>query len=305
MNPANNVNDITDDPAWIQGRDMRRAWGFFSLSCPQLLAHQKAYIRKIVETVNDLDNVLYEVCNEIPFRQEAFDWSDHIAQYVHDCEAGMPKQHPVGITAEGGDQDNANLWETCADWISPSNGRLFEYRYNPPAADGRKVVVNDTDHLWGIGCETAWIWKSFTRGLNALFMDPWQLIPGALPEYNDGQLSRHQRYYYGWDPVRRNLGYARAYALKMDLNACLPHGELCTSGYCLADPGREYLCFLPEGGQQGIDLWGQPGKYKVEWFDPATGKTYDGGVVDGDARHALGAPFAGMSVAYLKRSSSQ
>jgi len=42
------------------------------------------------------------VCNEIPFRQEAFDWSDHIAQYVHDCEAGMPKQHPVGITAEGG-----------------------------------------------------------------------------------------------------------------------------------------------------------------------------------------------------------
>ena len=61
-------------------------------------------------------------------------------------------------------------------------------------------------------------------------------------------------------------------------------------GYCLAAPGREMACFLPEGGMAGFDLWGQPGQYRVEWFEPATGKAYDGGAVSGDTRHALGAP---------------
>lgn len=297
MNPANNVNGITDNPVV----DNVRAWDFHSLNCPQLLHHQKAYIRKIIETVNDLDNVLYEVCNEVPNRQEAFDWMDHIANFAHEVEAAMPKQHPVGITAEGGDQDNAILFENCADWISPSNGTMFEYRYNPPPGDGRKVIVSDTDHLWGHGSETQWVWKSFTRGLNVLFMDAWQRITGELSYYQDGSVTRNQRYYYAWDDMRRNLGYARAFAQKMDLNACVPHGDLCTSGFCLADPGREYLCFFPAGGSEGLTLRGQPGEYQAEWFDPATGKTHQGGVLKGDARHALSAPFDGASVLYLRR----
>ena len=301
MHPANNVNGITDNPAVDAGTGYARAWDFFSLNCPQLVEHQKAYIRKIIETVNDLDNVLYEVCNEVPWRDEAFVWMDHLADFVRETEAGMPKQHPVGITAEGGDQDNANLFTSHADWISPSNGRLFEYRYNPPPGDGRKVVVTDTDHLWGHGCETVWIWKSFTRGLNVLFMDPWQRIPGEMDYYQDGSVTRNQRYYYAYDDMRRNLGYARAFAQRMDLNTCLPHGELCTSGYCLAHPGHEYLFFLPEGGAAGIDLLGQPGQYKAEWFDPATGKMVAAGALDGDKRHAVGAPFTGISVLYLHR----
>ncbi len=76
---------------------------------------------------------------------------DHLCAFVQEYERSQPKQHPVGITAEGGNQDNAELFATCADWISPSNGRLFEYRYNPPPADGTKVILTDTDHLWGHG----------------------------------------------------------------------------------------------------------------------------------------------------------
>ena len=132
-------------------------------------------------------------------------------------------------------------------------------------------------------------------------MDPWQRIPGEMDYYQDGGGTRNQRYYYLYDDMRRNLGYARAFALRMDLNRCLPRGELCASGYCLADPGREYLFFFPAGGHEGIDLWGQPGQYSAEWFEPATGKSYDAGVLEGDRRHALGAPFAGMSVLYLRR----
>lgn len=297
MHPANNVNGITDDPVVENGR----AWDFYSLNCPQLLEWQKAYVRKVIDTVNDLDHVLFEIANEVPHRPEAMAWQEHLCAFIHEYERGLPKQHPVGITPEGGDHENEELFATSADWISPSNGRLFEYRYNPPAADGRKVILTDTDHLWGHGCEVAWIWKSFARGMNILFMDPWEPIPADMPGWVSGTVSLNQRYYPLWDPVRRNLGYTRQFARRMDLNACAPHDALCTSTYCLADPGREYLCYFPAGGREGLDLWAAPGTFLVEWFDPDTGQTVHAPEITGGRRHTLGAPFPGPSVLYLTK----
>ena len=180
------------------------------MACPEILEVQKLFVRAVVDAVNDLDNVLYEICNEIPNTPEALVWQDHLCQYLRDYERTKPNQHVVGITPEGGSQINKALFETSADWISPSNGKAFEYRYNPPVATGEKVILNDTDHLWGHGCEVAWIWKSFTRGMNVLFMDPWEPIPGDLDWWQDGDVTRNQRYYYAWDDMRRNLGYTRA-----------------------------------------------------------------------------------------------
>jgi hypothetical protein len=181
MHPDNNVNGVTDDPTLEEGPGRGRAWDLFSLRCPQLLHWQKEYVKKVVDTLNDLHHVLYEISNEVPNRPEAMAWQDHLCAFIQDYERGKPKRHPVGITAEGGNQDNAQLFATGADWISPGNGPRFEYRYNPPPADGRKVILTDTDHLWGHGAEVAWVWKSFTRGLNVLFMDPWEPIPADMP----------------------------------------------------------------------------------------------------------------------------
>ena len=66
---------------------------------------------------------------------------------------------------------NKTLLNSPADWISPNNEG--GYRDNPPAADGTKVIITDTDHLWGIGGNSAWVWKSFLRGPNPIFMDPY------------------------------------------------------------------------------------------------------------------------------------
>jgi hypothetical protein len=87
----------------------------------------------------------------------------------------------------------------------------------------------------------------------------------------------------------------------MELNACAPRGDLCTSTYCLAAPGREYLCFFPAGGHEGLDLWDAPGTFVAEWFNPETGDTVAGGEITGGRRHALGAPFPGPAVLYLQQ----
>ena len=58
---------------------------------------EAAYIRKVIDTVNDLDNVLYEVSNEAgsPYSD---DWQVHVINFVKQYEATKPKQHPVGMT---------------------------------------------------------------------------------------------------------------------------------------------------------------------------------------------------------------
>src|SRR5207244_8373184 len=55
----NNVNGINADPnANGSGEE------FFSLSYPSLTPLQEAFVRKVVDALNDLDNVLYEVSGD-------------------------------------------------------------------------------------------------------------------------------------------------------------------------------------------------------------------------------------------------
>ena len=104
------------------------------------------------------------------------------------------------------------------------------------------------------------MWKSFTRGLNPLFMDPYAgVVIGG-------------RFEKKWNPVRRNLGYTLRYARCMDLAAMTPQSSLASTKYCLANPGKEYLVFLPGGGKVQIDVSAVRGPLAVEWFQPATGR---------------------------------
>lgn len=249
---------------------------FYTLRDPKVIALQEAYVRKVIDTVNDLNNVLYEICNEAgPYSTK---WQYHMIRFIKRYESGKPKQHPVGMTFQYRGGSNKTLLEGPADWISPNPEG--GYRDDPPTADGRKVVISDTDHLWGIGGTRQWVWKSFLRGLHPIYMDPF-----------DDRSS---------DEIRRNLGYTLRYAERMNLAAVVPRPDLSSTGYCLADEGKEYLVYLSEGGEVRVDLRGSHGTFHVEWFDLHMDKAVDGGAVEGSAKCSLQAPFNGDAVLYLK-----
>ncbi len=172
--PGNSVDGIDAD---LDGDG--NAMEIHSMAIPAVVALQEAYVRKVIDTVNDLDNVLYEISNENHPPSTA--WQVHFIRFIKDCERNKPKQHPVGMTFQFKGGQNETLFESPADWISPNpeaaNG--FNYRDNPPPGDGRKVILTDTDHLWGIGGDAAWVWKSFTRGLNPLFMADGGSVEGG------------------------------------------------------------------------------------------------------------------------------
>ncbi len=289
FNVENNINGIDGDPGHTGGGRATH-----TLDLPEVSAVQDAYVRQVVDTVNDLDNVLYEIGNE--HYGDSVQWQYHLIDMVHAYESTKPKQHPVGMTG-GGPQalDNAALFNSPADWISPRHEQERPYRDDPPPADGSKVILTDTDHLWGHGGSQGWVWKSLTRGLNPLLMDPYQPLYGIQAKVGAIHWPDHPV----WEPVRRNLTYALEYANRLDLAKMIPRGDLCSTGYCLADPGVSYLVYLPDGGVARIDLFAVTHELKVEWFSPTTGETVPDKPVTVGASQPFGAPFAGDAVVFL------
>jgi len=303
---ANNVNGIDGD---LNGDG--QGWEIDTLQDPRVLALQEAYVAKIIDTVNDLDNVLYEVSNETT--NVSVTWQYEIIRFVHNYEKTKPKQHPVGMTSIYPDGRNADLRASPADWISPAENAEESYKTNPPAADGRKVIVADTDHLWGIGGDVDWVWKSFTRGLNLLFMDPYKAIiaEGGVPLVRDLQTdeqTQDPKEKLVWEDIRKNLLYTRLFAARLDLAKMIPQPELSSTRYCLADPGTTYLVFLPSRRRRyrwlrnevKVDLRAAHATLRAEWFDPETGKVYTEGQVNGGRWTSFEAPFWGAAVLQLK-----
>jgi len=280
------------------------------------LAKQEAYVRKVIDTVGDLDNVLYEIINE----GGATQWQYHMIDFIHRVERNMPKQHPVGMTHRiHPKQFNSDLFASNAEWISPAKepqdwmypGSVYleDYQNDPPVNDGRKVIINDTDHLWGHGGNPQWVWKSFLRGHNPIFMDPWWTLyiesdPKITPWTFVGGVTKDQPDYPDWDPTRKAMGDTRRYAEKMNLARMIPLPELVSSRYCLANPSEEYLIYLPEGGPVTLNLRAAPqgSRFEVEWFLPRVNRYFPGAFpLEGGDYVTTAAPFTGDAVLYLNR----
>jgi hypothetical protein len=58
-----------------------------------------------------------------------------------------------------------------------------------------------------------------------------------------------------------------------------PSDELVSEGYCLAEPGREYIVFLNQPAPFTLRLEGLERPVKAEWFHPFTGQRRDAGTL--------------------------
>jgi hypothetical protein len=132
------------------------------------------------------------------------------------------------------------------------------------------------------------------------------------------------------------MGQTLSYARRMNLAQMVPHPELASTKYCLADPQAEYLVYIPSAGvirgrgqralhwlsdlssgnrllrqafevmglheTVSVDLSQASGELHVEWFNPATGETIAAPKTSGRTRQQLTAPFPGDAVLYIHRS---
>jgi hypothetical protein len=299
FNEQNNINGISGDPSG-DGEGLES----HTLETSAVTPLQEAYVRKVIDTVNDLDNVLYEISNE--GEDSSREWQYHFIRFIHGYEAGKPKQHPVGITAMGsGDaESNRVLSASPAEWISPHTfawGGVGDV----PIADGTKVSLLDSDH-WFVkeiynhpAFGQDWVWKAFCRGHHPILME--HLSPLSFVDHNYPLTNNDP----GYIASRQAMGQTRRLAERVNLAAMTPSKDLASSNYCLAIPGKEYLVYLPEGGAVTVDLTAASGTIMVQWLHPVEGTVTSGEPVTGGTRHVFASPIGGAAVLHLKSRRSQ
>ena len=296
---GNNVNGIDGDPRGTgTGGDVQ------TLRDPRITAIQEAYVRRVVDALHDLPNVLFEVSNEAANTDETWAWQQRMLAAAQRHAEARGSRHPVGLTSPApwmGDRAgiNARLAASGADWTSPDG---LDHMTDPPAATGAKVSILDTDHVWGIGGQSVdWVWRAFTRGHNLLSMDSLRTpdLAGRSVRY-DAESTPEK--IAGEDAAREGIRQTRTVAGMLDLRGVRSRGDLSSSGYALAHPaGGTFVAYLPEGGEVALDLSGAAGRMlAARWIDAAAGTVREAAPVAGGGTQRFAAP-AGTPAALVLR----
>jgi hypothetical protein len=304
---ANNVNGVDDG---YRGGSPETGVSALTMNAPNTITHfQDAYVRKTVDTLNDLPNVLWIVSQEAP--SQSTWWNDHLISFVREYEKRKKHQHPIGYGVLEDSKDSI-LYNSDADWVAPA-ARISPSRSCGTGKPSCKVNINDSDHSYfGMWNDTPQVnrnyaWENFTTGNQVLFMDPYlvyyprQKRNLSLSPVNGIGSKPDPR----WENFRHNLGYILRYSRRLNLANIAPRGRLCSTNCCLAQTpaaGAEYLAYAPSGGSFSMDLSAMPTtrKLAVEWFNPATCEsTCQSAIPAGSYSQEFRAPFTGDAVLYL------
>lgn len=305
---------------------------------PRVQAFQEAYIHKVIDTLHDLQNVLWEVANEssgggkvdmefakmmgfseVPEWGDSTEWQYWVIDVVkrYEQEKGYDP-HPMGITMQFPvvDQTKVNdpLFNSAAEWISPGyDDEIFaegghpmapgsppsRWYDNPPDVAGRKVIITDTDHYAPGQGDILWAWKSFLRGHHPILMD-FGIIAGFNPSEPSGGDAGGPTF-ADFEAARYAMGDTLRYAEKLDLINMEPRSDLTSTNFALANSGKEYLVLQPNEAADPFTVKLEPGAYTVEWFSINSRETKSDGqvTVDSVGDPKFMAPFAEVGPAVL------
>jgi hypothetical protein len=281
FNTDNNIQGVNGDPDGDgQGKEVH------TLKIPAVVALQERYVKHTIDRLNDLDNIIWEISNESHLG--SVKWQYHMIDLIHKYEKTKPKQHLVWMNLYSKEPSNEFLFDSPADIISPD--RVKPNFRHPPPSKGDKVVILDTDHLWGVGTDGGFVWRTVTRGYYPIFMDPLHNISW----YKQSWKAQDNK----WVAMRKAMGYAAGYAKRIDLAKAKPLPGYCSTKYCLANPGSEYLIYQPKSGEFQVKL--KAGRYKYEWFNPQKGEVVLKDTLEAVQESATFTPsFEGHAVLYI------
>ena len=111
--------------------------------------------------------------------------------------------------------------------------------------------------------------------------------------------------YAAFEPARWAMGDTLRFAERMNLIEMEPRDDLSSTGYALANPGREYLVLEPSGTAGPFTVQLEPGTYAAEWFSVEGRKTVPGDAITIERSTATSfsppSELSGPMVLYLKQ----
>ncbi len=290
-NPANNVNYTYDDtrlaaayapPQYRDGTSYGKPHDFF-LTVPALnddrsvLSYQQRFVDKVLSYAMPCDHVLYCISNEIHPQyppQWGWYWADYLRRQAAVVGRGIEVTEMYWTLDLKAEQHRASLDrpEVYSFFeASQNSGTLdpethwqnlqYVYRY----LSTRPRPINNTKLY---GADGGSIWAGGTQNAQEKF---WRNIFGGSAS------SRFHRPPTGLglsEAARVHIKSLRMLTDATNVFVCEPHNNLLSErspneAYCLAEPGKQYAVYFPDGGAVKLDVSAAQGALQVRWLDVA------------------------------------
>lgn len=239
-----------------------------------VLAYQQKFVDKILSHSLRYGHVLYCMTNEI-HPQFSPEWGWYWSEYIKDKAAAVDRKVE---TTEMYWEIDLKKAQQRASLDRPDIFSFFEASQNSAKMDQQNwdnlqfahhylaQEPRPINHVKIYGADTS-TWKGSTdRHATECF---WRNIMGGSAS------SRFHRPPYGLGLSRKAQAHIRSMRMltnEMDIFTCVPHNDLLSDrkpneAYCLANPGKEYAVYFPNGGSVALDLSRAKGNLKAKWLD--------------------------------------
>ncbi len=241
------------------------------------------FIRYAVARFGAYSNITWDLGDDLDyFRDEK--WTHETGMLLQDWDPykHLETSHPVKIEH----QDRASSWfgfTSYQEWSRDQHRLMLESRKLQEKA-GR--IIPQTNEEYGYEDHYPLWAQPGSDSSDVLRRTAWD-IAMAGGYQTAGETARRGTNIWpdtggGWmnargdDTMTMFLGYGHMvdFFTSFDWWKTNPHDELVNNGnYCLADPGKTYVVYLPRAGSVAVQL--QPGQYRAYWFSATTGEKLD------------------------------
>ncbi|MBN1291774.1 MAG: hypothetical protein JXB48_08030 [Candidatus Latescibacteria bacterium] len=287
FNPANNSNYTTENT------NLETEWDFHPARKPQpfffsaptknndtvLLNYQQAFVRKVLDVTLPYSNVLYALDNETRAPAE---WALYWGKFIKDEAEKRGKK--------------VNLTEMWDQWDITHDDHSTTYKH-PEIFSFTDVSQNNWQE--GQTHYDSLLWyrdnlKKQPGGIRPMNnVKVYARLSGGRPnDYTIGVDRWWQNIFAGCASTRfhrpdsgsgldetaqKMIRAARVFTSEFDIFSCEPHPELLSAhteneAYCLANPGKVYAVYFPNGGKARLEASDTDKGYKVRWFDIEQGE---------------------------------
>jgi hypothetical protein len=229
--------------------------------------------RKIVETLENFDNLYFEICNEPYFGGVTDEWQSHIAQTIARAESESSNRHLIALNIANGskkvEKPNPHVSILNFHYAKPPTAVIENYhldrvigddetgfagndRVKPYRLEGWDFILaggavyDNLDYSFAVDHEDG------TAAINA---------PGGGGTELRKQLQILSRFINSFDFVRMRPDNS---IIKGDLPKAV-------SVRALSQDGQAYAIYVNGNSLRKLSLDVPPGRYKIEWIDTKTG----------------------------------
>ena len=298
MNDTNNVNGgAPTDRTHVYTLDKSKG----------LLSVQENLVKKIVQELQEYDNLIYEICNEPYFGGVTMEWQHHIASLIRETEKDYTHQHLISQNIANGSQKIENPHPSVSvfnfHYATPPIAVSHNYHLNKVIGDNETGFKGNADSTyrkegWAFIMAGGALYNnldySFTQEHeNGTFRYPPTQPGGGTPALRK-QLQSLQRFISRFEYLRMNP----------DSTVITNRGELRTA-YVLAESGRQYGIYIFGKGPFKLQLDIPPGTYDVEYVNPLTGESEKANAINANGNTEIDTPAYPEDVAIRIRRNSE